>query len=561
MRIVFILWVLCVSCFLSHAQSLQSSISAVTIGPTLETQTDSVSFWLRNVHTSQTISVTPQWFVLTYGQLPFSVSQSTYNVAPNDSTQVWIRFKPRHNILQKAHLIFRVCPAGECAGGDVRVAVTGQGRYSNTYYQSTENLSDKPLRNALKNRVLSPYNSLSYNAARDFMFMTLDNKATNGQGAAVNTLQCVYTNRIITGYTSRTQAQNMPMNFNTEHTWPQSLFGSSVPMQSDLFHLFPTDNPANGSRANFAFGIATLPYQSVSINQPSKLGSNDLYEPQDSHKGDVARAMMYFVLRYQNYSNYFTSQQSAFRAWHFQFPPDSIERKRCSDIQTQQSNRNPFIDYPQFLERIASLTDTTPQFPAVWGVALSGSEIRFFGQTSDTVWFYQFHIINTGNQPLSLSNFALSDTLETIASGGAPTTLQPGDAHTVQLRQVYTASNPPTVTRFLTFTTNAPGQGSFSVPVTNQGILSLPASIKTKEDVEVYPNPAVDKVIVRFPNKLTHPLTLSVWSMQGKEMLQCYLDAGQSESELTFSNIPSGMYLLRFHNSIAWRPVLFQVIR
>lgn len=550
----------CIACS-TFAQSIQSSSSAMFIGPTFETQTDSVSCWLRNLHPIQTIIVTPEWHGLTYGQQPFSVDQAQYGIPPQDSVRVWVRFRPRHNILQKSHLIFKVCSIGECPGGHLRITVTGQGRYSNSYYQSTENLSDKPLRNALKTRIVSPYNSLSYNAARDFMFMTLDNKATNGQGAAVSTLQCVYTNRTITGYTSRTQAQNMPMNFNTEHTWPQSLFGSSVPMQSDLFHLFPTDNPANGSRANFAFGTATLPYQSVSINQPSKLGSNNLYEPQDSHKGDVARAMMYFVLRYQNYDNYFTSQQSILRSWHFQFPPDSVERKRCTDIQTQQNNRNPFIDYPQFVERIASFTDSTPLFAPAWGVALSGSSITFSSQSTDTTWFYDFHVINTGNQLLSLSNFMLTGTSETFESGGIPVSLQPGDAHTVRLRQFYNAGNPPTGTRTLSFSTNAPGQSLISIPVTNQAALSYQSSNSTLAGIQVFPNPAEQLLWVSLPSPLPSQIDLFAASVQGKRIWLKKIPAGLTYFTVGLGTLDGGHYYLQFEGEVLSHSVPFQVVR
>ena len=43
-------------------------------------------------------------------------------------------------------------------------------------------------------------------------------------------------------------------------------------------------------------------------------------------KGDAARAMLYFVARYGDYSNFFVGQETLLRQWHVQYPPDSLDR-------------------------------------------------------------------------------------------------------------------------------------------------------------------------------------------------------------------------------------------
>src|SRR6185295_4028554 len=182
------------------------------------------------------------------------------------------------------------------------------------------------------------YISLGYNLARDSMFMWFDNKKTNGQGASQNTLECIYTGREAIGYTSRSDCQTN-FSFNTEHTFPQSLFASNEPMRSDLHHLFPTDDASNNERADNPFGIVTNATWSVGGSKSNR----SIFEPRDQQKGATARAMMYFVLRYQNYNSFFTSQESILRTWHQNFPNTQIERTRNDDIYGMQHNRNPFV--------------------------------------------------------------------------------------------------------------------------------------------------------------------------------------------------------------------------
>src|SRR5690606_27458199 len=42
--------------------------------------------------------------------------------------------------------------------------------------------------------------------------------------------------------------------FNREHTFPQSWYNDLPPMNSDLFHIYPTDAWVNQQRGNLAFG-------------------------------------------------------------------------------------------------------------------------------------------------------------------------------------------------------------------------------------------------------------------------------------------------------------------
>jgi hypothetical protein len=144
---------------------------------------------------------------------------------------------------------------------------------------------------------------------------------------------------------------------NVEHTWPQSRFGGKDKgmEKSDLHHLFPTVSGANSVRGNDEFGevdkIAQRPCgQALSGTAVGSLSSSRVFEPPASHKGNVARALFYFAVRYQMQ---ISAQQEAFlRKWNVQDPVDDEERLRNDKVFQVQGNRNPFVDHPEWADAI-----------------------------------------------------------------------------------------------------------------------------------------------------------------------------------------------------------------
>jgi endonuclease I len=196
--------------------------------------------------------------------------------------------------------------------------------------------------------------SLGYNQARDFMFNQLDVNA-NGQ------LECPYSGRFATPDGTRT-----PGTFNTEHSWPQSdaagdTTANNEPARSDLHHLFPTDATANSARGNFDFGWTDCgtPGQGACgwAMAGSKLGpqrgnpSVTVFEVRPKYRGDMARAHFYFAVRYNRPIP--AAEEATLRAWHCEDPPDDVERLRNDRIGVRQGRRNPFVDRPDFVERIS----------------------------------------------------------------------------------------------------------------------------------------------------------------------------------------------------------------
>ncbi len=434
MKIKNILWamLICLSNVVI-AQTISVQPSQINFGTVTELQADSVQVVLSN-NNNYDVHVNGTHFYTTYGEPAFSTAISVFTVPAGGFYSIWVKFLPRHNILHNSELVI------ECDGakGFARVDLIGQGHYSNSYYLTSENLSEEALKNELKTITGQGYRSLGYSpppfgsqpCARDTMFMLIDNKLVNGFGATQNTIECVYTGREAVGYIDRTQCQDLTdpnMSFNTEHTWPQSLFSQLEPMRSDLFHLFPTDEAANGKRSNYPFGIVTNPTWS---NGGSKFDQNSgIFEPRDAHKGETARAMFYFVMRYQNYNSFLNSQESILRLWNNQYAPTPVEQKRCDDIQFYQKNRNPFIDYPQFVDRINSFS-TTSIAPVINTFDLPTDSIQYGLIDASSNNVYKFWIVNNGNELVNIGNLYLnpSSILSFLNGTGSNAIIQPGEA-------------------------------------------------------------------------------------------------------------------------------------
>jgi deoxyribonuclease-1 len=144
---------------------------------------------------------------------------------------------------------------------------------------------------------------------------------------------------------------------NTEHTWPQSRFNSGMGkdvQKSDLHHLYPTQSEMNSIRGNHKFGDVAVPDRALPCST-SKYGtangsSEDIFEPPVAHKGNVARALFYFSVRYRLKID--PREEAFLRKWHTLDPVDAEEVSRNEQIYKVQGNRNPFIDHPELMTAI-----------------------------------------------------------------------------------------------------------------------------------------------------------------------------------------------------------------
>ncbi len=206
---------------------------------------------------------------------------------------------------------------------------------------------------------------ISYKQAKSFMYSTADNTGCNGKPGIIT----LYSKVCINGtggdgnsYRERGDQDGDGVSgdfVNAEHIWPQSYFNSALPMVADLHQLGSTLSVPNGRRGNLRFAEVSAPVYSTSAG--SKLGREG-FEPDDGDKGDVARAMLYFVVRYydrdisrgMDYGSFWTSNVQMLLKWNRLDPPDAAERRRNDLIAGFQGNRNPFVDDPSLADRIGA---------------------------------------------------------------------------------------------------------------------------------------------------------------------------------------------------------------
>ncbi len=204
-----------------------------------------------------------------------------------------------------------------------------------------------------------PTNVLNYNKARDTMYSKIDK--IDGK------VTCIYS-----GY-SIELPENVDPSFylynssypiSAEHIFPRSKGADedSGNAFSDLHHLFPALQDVNVGRSNFPF--QEIPDSETTkwyyqINELSMLPNSniDLYseritgafEPAEMQKGNIARAMFYFYMMYQELADeadpdFFESQRETICDWHLQDPVDENEWNRTYKIsQYQDGKPNPYV--------------------------------------------------------------------------------------------------------------------------------------------------------------------------------------------------------------------------
>ena len=195
----------------------------------------------------------------------------------------------------------------------------------------------------------------TYNEARKIMFGQLFLENIGSHKYAVKDVYC----NITIDETKGAGPNKIPNSkfINCEHTWPQSKFTkdfSNELQKSDLHHLFPSDMRANTIRSNRPFADVD---GKITHNEciDSKTGSARVstvrsFEPPSEHKGNVARAIYYFSTRYRMKID--AVQARYLKAWNEEDPVDLEELERNDSIMKLQGNRNPFIDFPELINRL-----------------------------------------------------------------------------------------------------------------------------------------------------------------------------------------------------------------
>jgi endonuclease G, mitochondrial len=142
--------------------------------------------------------------------------------------------------------------------------------------------------------------------------------------------------------------------YNCEHVVPQSWFDKAQPMRGDLHHLFACESKCNSFRGNNPY--TDFPDFNEAIKSECGKLEGKKFEP-GFGKGEVARATLYFLLRYPGLINnrnaeYQPQSLETLLDWHQNYPVTEHERHRNLAIYLKQGNRNPLIDFPDWAEKI-----------------------------------------------------------------------------------------------------------------------------------------------------------------------------------------------------------------
>jgi len=240
-----------------------------------------------------------------------------------------------------------------------------------TYYDTAEGKSDNTLRLSLQG-IIDGHTVVSYDNL-NMLYIATDSHDDGSIWDMYSTCSWQHNVKKCGNY------QTVCDCYNKEHSIPQSWFGSSSPMVSDAFHVYPTDGKVNGQRSNYPFGecsngtvltskalgrLGTSTFSGGSV-------SGSVFEPDDEYKGDFARTYFYMATRYADKCSSWGGQSfgsvnglttysvALFLKWHRQDPVSDKERVRNDAIfglnnttGYKQNNRNPFIDYPELAEYI-----------------------------------------------------------------------------------------------------------------------------------------------------------------------------------------------------------------
>ncbi|MDD3050792.1 MAG: endonuclease [Candidatus Cloacimonetes bacterium] len=244
-----------------------------------------------------------------------------------------------------------------------------------SYYSSVSGLTGNALWQGLQSIISTNHASNSESGAKSAVYTQLDNYE--------GMVQCIYSG---VWEAPGSSPNYTPAGFSIEHSYPQSWYnqsGDNISEQNkadwDLHHLFPSEATANSERSNkpldyitnVSLAIGNGDYYSYSGNNAS---SSFAFEVADGKKGNIARALLYFTIRYYDDNNGLTRAEvnmlPVMYQWHYQDPVDEYEIARNNAVFAIQGNRNPFIDYPEFVEDLwGNLILDTPLNPVASSIA------------------------------------------------------------------------------------------------------------------------------------------------------------------------------------------------
>lgn len=227
------------------------------------------------------------------------------------------------------------------------------------YYASMTGHLDETFKDTLHTLLKSTHKTqLSYTPGVWDALKVADQDPNNPEN-----ILCLYTGKSIpiANQDKGSAGENL---WNREHAWPNShgFASRDYAAYTDIHHLFASEKNINNTRGNKDFNYV----ENGSSDAFGNKWNSTYFEPRDEVKGDIARAMFYLVVRYNDpeelvlelsessttSSSNKTGQLgvlSVLLEWNLLDPVSEQEKARNEVVYSIQGNRNPFIDHPEWI--------------------------------------------------------------------------------------------------------------------------------------------------------------------------------------------------------------------
>lgn len=271
-----------------------------------------------------------------------------------------VNFSPRHVIAnQNYHIaVYSFNGPATFENYQTNAPLTGSvntlGLHPGTYYNGINSMSPSFLTNL--SALINPHTVISYTNYKPTVMAQFEVRdTTNGQSY------------VVCSYTGEKKVFDDPFDWTTvgysrEHSYCHSWMPTypadnpAKPEYSDQHNLYPVNqNNANAIRSNLPMDVITGNVVYTYLDgRAGYNGSQLVYEPRDTQKGNCARAMFYMATCYNGVSGNNwklpTNQSvSTLKSWHFADLPDNYEMARQEYIYSVQGNRNPYVDSVEFV--------------------------------------------------------------------------------------------------------------------------------------------------------------------------------------------------------------------
>lgn len=251
------------------------------------------------------------------------------------------------------------------------------------YYESAQGKAGQELRSALhaiirSHRVIR-YTSASQTDTSDAL------KILDRDLADTNSVIQIYS-----GSSAPVSSFGLTTGWNREHLWPNSYgIDGREPSYSDLHNLRACDANVNSARGNKYYDTTATNSAGYAFpahpEAPLCSTDSDSWEPPLFDRGNIARSLFYMAIRYTgdaanepaliltddvaliNSTNSHMGRLSTLLAWHQADPVDAAEQLRNDLVYSlYQTNRNPFVDHPEWVNLTFAPAHTNRPFLQVF---------------------------------------------------------------------------------------------------------------------------------------------------------------------------------------------------